>query len=66
MADPKCPDCGITGIEKIVSTASTEQAREKTPWYYVSHCDNCGHVYGVFTKHTYGRSGAQLILDGRK
>jgi len=66
MADPKCPDCGESGIEKIVSTPSAEQAREKTPWYYVAHCDNCGHVYGVFTKHVFGRSGPNLVVEGRK
>ena len=65
MAEPKCPDCGESGIDKIVSTPSKEQSREKTAWYYIAHCDNCGHVYGMFTKHVFGRSGPQLILEGR-
>ena len=58
MADPKCPDCGESGIEKIVSTPSKEQSRERRPWFHVAHCDNCGHVYG--------KSGPQLIVEGRK
>ena len=66
MAEPKCPDCGESGIDKVVSTPSKEQSREKTPWYYIAHCDNCGHVYGIFTKHVFGRSGPQLIVEGRK
>ena len=66
MADPKCPDCGETGIESVVSTPSKEQSRERRPWFYVAHCDNCGHVYGIFTKHIFGKSGPQLIVEGRK
>lgn len=66
MADPKCPDCGESGIEKIVSAPSKEQSRLNAPWFYVTHCDACGHVYGIFTKHVFGRSGPQLVIDGRK
>ena len=66
MADPRCPDCGESGIEKVVSTPSKEQSRERRPWFYVAHCDNCGHVYGIFTKHIFGKSGPQLIVEGRK
>jgi uncharacterized Zn finger protein len=63
MAEPKCPDCGATGVDKIVSTPSKESSRTNTAWFYVSHCDECGHVYGVFTKHVFGNSGPQLIVD---
>ncbi len=63
MADPKCPACSASGIDKIVSTPSKEKSRENTPWFFVAHCDDCGHVYGVFTKHVFGRSGPQLIVD---
>lgn len=66
MADPKCPSCDTSGIEQIASTPSKEVSRENTPWYYVAHCDNCGHVYGIFTKHVFGRSGPQLVVEGRK
>ena len=65
MADPKCPDCGETGIDKIVSTPSKELSKERRPWFYVAHCGNCGHIYGIFTKHVFGRSGLQLIVDGK-
>jgi len=63
MAEPKCPQCGVSGIEKIVSQASKEKSRENTPWFFVVHCDDCGHVYDVFTKHVFGKSGAQLIVE---
>ena len=63
MADPKCPECAASGIETIASTPSKERSRENTPWFFVAHCDECGHVYGVFTKHVFGRSGPQLIVD---
>ncbi len=63
MAEPKCPDCGANGIEKIVSKASEEKSRENKPWYFVSYCNDCGHVYGIFTKHVFGKTGAQLIVE---
>lgn len=63
MAEPKCPSCGVVGIDKILSKPSKETSRENTPWFFVSYCENCGHVYGVFTKHVFGRSGPQLIVD---
>ena len=66
MAEPKCPDCETSGIEQVVSTPSKQVSIDNMPWYYVAHCDNCGHVYGVFTKHTFGRSGPQLIVEGKK
>jgi uncharacterized Zn finger protein len=66
MAELKCPDCGATGIEKIVSTPSKERSRERKPWFFVAHCDDCGHIYGIFTKHIFGRSGPNLIVEGRK
>ena len=66
MADPKCPDCGESGIEQIVSSPSKELSKERRPWFYVAHCDNCGHVYGIFTKHIFGKSGPQLIVEGKK
>jgi uncharacterized Zn finger protein len=66
MAEPKCPDCGESGIEKVVSSASKEQSKERRPWFYVAHCDNCGHVYGIFTKHVFGKSGPQLMIERKK
>ncbi len=66
MADPKCPECAVSGIEHIVSSPSKEKSRENTAWFYVAHCDSCGYVYGIFTKHVFGRSGPQLIVEGKK
>ena len=63
MAEPVCPSCSISGIDKIASKPSAEKSRENTPWYFVAFCENCGHVYGIFTKHVFGRSGPQLIVD---
>lgn len=65
MAEPKCPACNTHGMDKIASKPSNQVGRDNTPWYYVAHCEDCGHVYGVFTKHVYGRSGPQLIVDGK-
>jgi uncharacterized Zn finger protein len=50
MADPKCPECGATGTEHIVSKDSDEQSKGGDPWFNIVHCDKCGHVYGVFAK----------------
>ncbi|WP_307941546.1 transcriptional regulator [Pseudomonas mosselii] len=50
MAQPKCPDCGITGIEHITCEESTVQSKGGDPWFEVAFCDACGHVYGVFAK----------------
>jgi uncharacterized Zn finger protein len=49
---PKCPDCGIKGIEHITSTPSEKQHGTGNQWFDVAHCDECGHVYGVFVKYT--------------
>lgn len=66
MSEPKCPDCGVAGIEKIISTPSKQQSRERKPWFNVAHCSECGHVYGIFTKHIFSKGGPQLIVDNRK
>ena len=66
MADPKCPECGITGIEHIVSRDSTEHSRRREPWFYVAYCDNCGHIYGVFPKHVFTQGKpVQFVMPGR-
>ena len=55
MSEPKCPSCSISGMEHIVSKESTERSRTRQPWFLVVHCDACGHVYGVFAKHTFSQ-----------
>jgi hypothetical protein len=52
VAQPKCPDCKIQGVEYIVSTDSEEQHGSGAAWFNIAHCSKCGHIYGVFTKHT--------------
>jgi uncharacterized Zn finger protein len=63
MSEPKCPECGVNGIEKIVSRPSKEKSRENTTWFFIAYCDDCGHVYGIFTKHIFSKSGTQLIVE---
>ncbi|MDH4108077.1 MAG: transcriptional regulator [Gammaproteobacteria bacterium] len=65
MADPKCPACSASGIDKVVSAPSVETSREGTPWFFVAHCSQCGNVYGIFTKHVFGRGGPRLIVENR-
>jgi uncharacterized Zn finger protein len=52
-SEPRCPDCGVTGIEHIVSRESVERSRSRQPWFHVIHCDACGHVYDVLAKHVF-------------
>ncbi|MGG4217299.1 transcriptional regulator [Paenibacillus jamilae] len=53
MAEPKCPECKTVGLEHIVSKESDEKSQGGDPWFDVVHCDECGHVYGVFAKITH-------------
>ena len=48
---PKCPGCGVAGIEHFVSKESTSRSRYREPWFFVIYCDQCGHVYNVIAKH---------------
>lgn len=43
-AEPKCPSCNVVGIKNIVSTPSVEESKAGDTWFYVAHCDSCGHV----------------------
>jgi hypothetical protein len=68
MAEPRCPRCGIEGIEHIVAGDSVEKAQNGRAWFNVAYCQACGHVYGVFAKHVLGGrgSGPQLVLEDRR
>ncbi len=55
MTEPRCPSCDVSGIEHIVSRDSTERSKTRQPWFLVVLCDQCGHVYGVFAKHTFSQ-----------
>ena len=52
---PKCPSCAVIGIDHIVSTPSKERSRTKQPWFYVVHCNECGHVYTTIAKHFFNQ-----------
>lgn len=63
---PCCPSCDVQGFDKIVSGPSHEKSKNGAPWFYISFCGDCGHVYGVFTKHTFGPPGGpQLVVRER-
>jgi len=66
MAEPKCPDCGASGLDHIVAADSSDRSKDGKPWFNVAYCEACGHVYGVFAKHVCGpRSGPQLVVKER-
>jgi predicted nucleic acid-binding Zn-ribbon protein len=53
MAEPKCPECGIEGIQHITSQESAQKSRGGDAWFEVAYCTACGHIYGVFPKIIY-------------
>ena len=66
MADPRCPSCDVRGMDKIASRPSSEMAKKGQPWFFVAQCTECGHIYGVFAKHTFGPPGGpQLVVKER-
>lgn len=61
-AQPRCPDCGVRGIEHIVSRESTERAKNRLPWFHVVFCEQCGHVYDVIAKHVFAVDAPRFTL----
>lgn len=53
MAEPKCPECGVAGVEHFVSKESAEQSRSNQPWFIIVHCNQCGHVHDILAKHVF-------------
>lgn len=51
-AQPKCPECGVRGVEHIQHKESAITSRGGDPWFDIAYCGKCGHVYGVFAKVT--------------
>jgi hypothetical protein len=47
---PKCPSCGIEGIEYISSVDSAEHSKSGDPWFNIAFCNQCGHIHGIFNK----------------
>ncbi|WP_313469779.1 transcriptional regulator [Lysinibacillus sp.] len=56
MAEPKCPECGVVGLQNIVSEGSEEKSKGGDDWFDVVYCSECGHVYGVFNKISHSPS----------
>jgi uncharacterized Zn finger protein len=56
VAEPKCPACSVQGIQYITSSESAERSKGGDVRFYIAHCTECGHVYGVFTKAAHGAS----------
>jgi hypothetical protein len=50
MTDPKCPSCGASGIDHIISQDSGKRSRNGGTSYKDIYRDSCGHVYAVFAK----------------
>jgi hypothetical protein len=60
VVQPKCPECGVSGVEHIAQADSAITSRGGDPWFNIAYCDKCGHVYGVFAKITYGPTQVPL------
>ncbi len=65
---PKCPSCGVEGVEHFVSKESKLLSRYREPWFYIVHCDKCGHVYNVIAKHVFALTSTRVVMpsDGSK
>ena len=67
MAEPKCPQCQAEGISFIVSKDSVEKSKQGAPWFSVVHCNQCGHIYNVITKHVFTPNrGSKLVIPDLK
>lgn len=45
MKEPKCPECKITGADKIAEKKAGDESIEKR--LLVIYCTGCGHIYNV-------------------
>ena len=46
-SNPKCPSCGIVGMDFIKEFPSNTQRKSDDPWFEIVACIKCGHVYGT-------------------
>ena len=60
--EPKCPNCGASGIEHFASRESKQQSRTREPWFFVIYCNKCGHVHGVISKHVFSQSSTHVVV----
>lgn len=65
MADsePKCPECGIEGIDFFGSRRSLQTSKSNEPWFFVIHCTSCGHVYAVIPKHVFAETRTRVVIS---
>ncbi len=50
MTEPKCPECGVVGADHLVAKESKEHTQDGEPCFHIVFCDQCGHVYGVYSQ----------------
>jgi uncharacterized Zn finger protein len=62
MAEPKCPNCAIEGIEHFKSKDSLERAKNGTPWFILVYCGECGHVHQTLAKHVFTTSTSSPFI----
>ena len=46
-SDPKCPSCGMVGMDFIQEFPSNTKRGSGDPWFEIVACIKCGHVYGI-------------------
>ena len=61
-AEPRCPSCGVVGIEHFASRESKQRSRSQDPWFFVIYCDKCGHVYNVLAKHVFSERTTRVVV----
>ena len=52
-AEPKCPSCGVEGLDKIDFAWSNQRQPPQgqgAAYFKVVYCGDCGHVYGVLNE----------------
>ena len=61
-AEPKCPSCGVTGIQHIKSRESVERSKSQSPWFFVVYCDQCGHIHDIIAKHVFSQGKSSFMI----
>ena len=59
---PRCPECGVLGVEHFVSKESRQRSRSNDPWFVVVYCDECGYVYNVLSKHVFAQTSTKVVM----
>ena len=61
-AKPKCPECGVEGVEHFASKESRQRSKSNDPWFIVIYCDACGYVYEVVSKHVFAQTSTKVVF----